>query len=143
MTLSNYALKYFPNGCNLCKGKVVLISEVFIYGKKYSSTKPYVYQCTKCKAYVGIHKPDYKDYAPLGLLSDKQTKALRIKVHNLFDPLWKEGKITQITNKSGKNLRKKSYNFLAKKMNLNTSQCHIGQFSKEQCLQAIKILTNL
>ncbi len=50
------------------------------------------WQCPFCELYVGSHKETNE---PLGIIPTKEMKDLRIEIHNILDPLWKDGKITR------------------------------------------------
>lgn len=61
-------------------GRLILMSGP--YGMFYGCTnKP------QCKGSLGARK--HWPYAPLGVPADKETKALRIAVHQRIDPLWR------------------------------------------------------
>ena len=51
-----------------------------------------LWQCPFCELYVGSHKETSE---PLGIIPTKEMKDLRIEIHNILDPLWKDGKITR------------------------------------------------
>ena len=50
------------------------------------------WQCPFCELYVGSHKETNE---PLGVIPTKEMKDLRMEIHNILDPLWKDGKITR------------------------------------------------
>ena len=62
-----------------------------IYGRN-CGTSYKCYYCEPCNAYVGCHKNSRK---PLGTLANKELRELRIRTHEIFDPLWKSGKMTR------------------------------------------------
>lgn len=62
--------------------------------------------------------------------ADAETRQLRHRCHELFDPLWREGRMT----------RRAAYAHLRGLMKLPKERCHIGMFDKEQCLKLIALL---
>lgn len=89
------------------------------------------YGCSRwpeCKATHGAHP----NGLPLGTPADSETKEARILAHDVFDPLWKSGKM----ERSG------AYLWLAGEMGIPFGDCHIGQFTKEQCERVIQICTD-
>ena len=66
-----------PTKCNLCSGKVVLISNAKIYGREYGSGLCYF--CTECGAYVGTHGP--RPTEALGILSNKEMRETKVNYH--------------------------------------------------------------
>lgn len=81
---------------------------------------------TKCDVIVGCHP---KTKIPLGYPATKEVRQLRHRCHELFDPIWRNGKMN----------RKEAYRWLSLMMNIQ-GEAHIGEFNKEQCEQLIKIL---
>lgn len=77
-----------------------------------------------CTATHGAH-PDGR---PLGIPGNTETKKARIAAHEVFDELWKSGEMS----------RKQAYRWLAEQMGVE--EVHFGEFSKEQCEEAIRII---
>lgn len=92
-----------------------------LYGRQY------VCQC--CSSKHGAH-PDGK---PLGIPADKKTCHARRKAHEVFDVLWKSGRIN----------RSQAYTILRRIMNLTIQEAHIGRFTFAQCNQLIEKLNEL
>jgi len=130
---------YFPDGCQICPASIesiLLISEVDLYGKIYSSkSDKRFWQCQKCQSYVGCHENSNKPY---GILADKDTREMRIKVHSIFDPIW-QYYIYRFSMQKYK-VRGKAYKWLAEEMGLKIKYCHIGMFDIEMCEKAIEII---
>lgn len=115
-----------PKQCdNCCSVNIELTSNQIIYGKEYGEW-PYIYFCSDCRAAVGCHK---NTEIPLGRMADRQTRKLRTKAHNEFDKLWQGGLMT----------RKKAYNWLASELGIESSECHISWFSKDQLKDTITL----
>ena len=132
-----------PKICNICNGKVEYITNDKIYGKKYGSG--YCYYCKNCGAYVGTHKPRPKE--ALGLLANEEMRNWKMWCHNLFDVLWKGGRIydkehNKVKEIKPKMTRSKAYYKLATEMNIPMKECHFGYFNVKQLKQAYAILKN-
>lgn len=79
----------------------------------------------QCTATHGAH-PNGR---PFGKPGDLETKKARLLAHFSFDPLWKNGNMG----------RKEAYLWLSEQMGIPFGDCHIGDFTKEQCINAIEI----
>lgn len=114
--------------CPYCNKKTKLVDSSVIYGKSYGL----VYLCTKCKAYVGVHKGTTK---PLGTPASKNLRALRRQVHSYLDELW----LHSPKSKKSKE-RKNTYAWLSKQLNIPIEKTHVGMFNESQCIEAIELL---
>lgn len=47
--------------------------------------------CDTCFNFVGTHHKSDNKLKPLGVIATKELKQIRIKIHNILDPLWKQG----------------------------------------------------
>lgn len=115
-----------------CGSPAKLGSNATIYGREYGNGKAWI--CTRfpeCRGYVGAH-PDGK---PLGSIVDQETKKLRMKVHALIDPLWKNA----INGRSRKRNRGSVYGWLRRIME-SDKHVHVGEMSKEDCLKALELI---
>lgn len=92
-----------------------------------------IYRCDPCDAQVGIHRHNKK---PLGHLANKELRLARKSAHASFDPLWRYK--MQKEGISSTKARKKAYQWLAEKMNLDVGVCHIGDFNVDQCNQVVE-----
>lgn len=77
-----------------------------------------------CGAFVGCHDGTTK---PLGAPAGKQTKRVRSDAHKKFDYIWRTGKMT----------RNEAYKWLAGRIGINASDCHIGNMDKTTALKVI------
>ena len=85
------------------------------------------YACMRypeCKGAHGAHR----DGTPLGIPADGATKAMRIAAHEVFDALWKDGRMT----------RSEAYAWMGEVMGLGPDEAHIGRFDKATCTRLIK-----
>lgn len=64
----------------------------------------------------------------MNTISQENLYALRLRAHEAVDALWKKRYIT----------RQAAYNWLARSMKLKPEDCHIAQFTAEQCHEAIR-----
>ena len=115
-----------PTKCNLCGGEVVFTTNDKIYGKIYGDGKCYL--CTKCRAYVGVHKGTK---TALGILANDEMKEWKIKCHDLFDTFWQGGKCS----------RNYLYKKLADQMNIERSHCHFGHFNLVELKKAYSVIS--
>lgn len=110
--------------CPYCGEKAVLIDSAEVYrGTSYGP----IWICRPCKAWVGCHAGTVH---PLGRLANGKLRRLKMDVHRLFDPLWKEKKIS----------RKDAYRWLALALEIEFKRCHIGNFDEDMCERAIKLI---
>ena len=106
-----------PKKCDNCHSKRV---------RYYKDTKHQgqsVYVCLDCKASVYCHEGTR---VPLGYMADAETRLLRMKAHEVFDPLWQHKLVT----------RDAAYDWLARQLGIPDNAAHIGRLSKPQ-LEAI------
>lgn len=109
--------------CNYCSNQAEWVENKEIYGRNYGKSIM-VWLCRKCNAYVGCHNNTRK---PLGTMANKELREWRIKVHALFDPLWKTGKMR----------REKAYGILRSYFGY---EVHIGESDIEMCKKIVKFL---
>lgn len=114
--------------CPYCKTVSELVTGDVVYPHRPDLKTKFYYYCAPCQAYVGCHPGTT---ASLGRLANAELRALKSKVHSLFDPLWKTGRMT----------RKGAYYLLAKELGLTVKKCHIGCFDESTCEKAITFLT--
>lgn len=125
MKFEDYAI---PTTCPYCGNSVILTTNDVIYGRKYKTNgNCKCYACPTCYASVGTHA-DGK--TPLGRMANKELKRIKIKAHDLFDPIWK----------SGRKKRHEAYNELAAKLGIPAKECHFGWFDRDMLLKAIRLL---
>lgn len=89
----------------------------------------------RCDAYVGCH-PGTE--TALGTLAGRPLRLARKRVHSIFGPLWRE-KIHRDHISQGE-ARTAGYFWLAQQLGIQIHECHIGQFSIEQCDKALAAL---
>lgn len=118
-----------------CGSAASLRSNSLIYnGREYGNGLSWICdRFPKCRGSVGTH-PDGR---PLGTIPDQETKKLRIKVHAVVDPLWKnwEGK-----KRSRGHARGSVYGWLRRITGKSNEQNHIGMYTKEDCIRTLKLI---
>lgn len=109
--------------CGYCGQPAELVDSAEVYeGRSYGP----IYLCRPCQAWVGVH-PGTEE--PLGTLARAELRALRRQAHEAFDPRWK-GLNAEFS-------RAAAYEWLAGRLDLPVTACHIGQFDEETCRRAI------
>jgi len=117
-----------------CGAEATLRENSLLYnGRSYGNGKAWI--CTRfpvCRGSVGTH-PDGR---PLGTIPDDETKKLRMKVHALVDPNWKREPINRIRKRK----RNSVYGWLRRIMEMDKERCHVGMFTKADCLKALDLI---
>lgn len=81
---------------------------------------------------MGTHK---KSGQPMGTLANARLRHLRSSTHQAFDPRWENSSTKQTRHQN----RCLAYTWLALKLKIPSSQCHIGLFDEAMCLRAIEV----
>lgn len=118
-----------PNQCDLCCSvNIVYTDNAIIYGRNYGNW-PKCYFCNDCRASVGCHPGTD---IPLGRMADRATRTLRNRAHDEFDKLWCDGYMT----------RSGAYQWLARQLEIDESQCHISWLTKDQLKDVATLSAN-
>lgn len=107
--------------CPYCRVEAEL--QYTAYGRRWECP------ATGCDARVGVHK-DSPRGAPLGTLARAGLREQRRKVHEVFDPLWRD-KPPRFPN------RQAAYGWLASHLGIAVARCHVGEFDERLCALAI------
>ncbi|MFP2239916.1 zinc-finger-containing protein [Pseudescherichia vulneris] len=118
-----------PTECRLCNSGVHVATHQEVYGRDYSDW-PYMYLCSGCGAYVGIHP---FTNIPLGTLADKATRDARKNCKKPFEAIWRSGKMS----------RTEAYAWLANALNISVNECHFGWFDIAQCEAAKQLCLSI
>ena len=119
--------------CRYCQQPAALVragSSSYPYGRDYGP----MWVCAPCGAWVGCHPGTEK---PLGDLANAELRALKIRAHAAFDPLWK-GKMRRDQCSKTK-ARRAGYKWLAQQLGIDVKKCHIGYMSIEECRRVIEV----
>lgn len=116
-----------PTCCHCCAGPVKLTNNSEIYNGHSFGDWPYVYRCTQCQAYVGLH-PDTD--LPLGLMAGRETIAARKEAKALFQRL--------VLCKHNRD-RGAGYAWLAGAMGIPPSVCHFAMFDQDKAERAGRV----
>jgi len=109
--------------CPYCRGQAELVAGEEIYkGPKFQTTKKF-WICRPCDAYIVADEQD----RPVGTLANKNTRALRMQAHNMFDRIWKKNHMT----------RQQAYQWLAIILGLSIDKCHIRYMNEALCITTI------
>lgn len=116
--------------CQYCGVETEFVTGEFIYPTRPDLRHLKFYKCPACHAYVGAHKKGNK---PLGQVANAELRHMRVMTHYAFDPLYK----TKVMSRSS------SYKWLANKLGIKDKECHIAQFSLEQCHKVLSIMQEM
>lgn len=124
-----------------CVGKPALVPGAVIYPHLPHLAGKQFWQCPDCHAYVGCHP---NTTHPLGRLANADLRLAKQRAHNAFDELWKmpHYRIAILGLEPGAkryHSRTTAYIWLAKRLGLLYSDCHIGMFDEEMCKRVVKI----
>lgn len=113
----------WPMKCPYCGSKARRMTGKEIYPHRTKLWKRKFMACLPCEAWVGCHDTGGHKWKPFGQLANKALRSLRMRAHDSFDRLWKEGFL----------LRWRAYEWLSAEMGIDTKETHIGMFDEEQC----------
>jgi hypothetical protein len=105
--------------CPYCGQNSVLMDSAPLYG---GISYGLVYACMPCKAWVGVHKGTE---ISLGRLANEELREAKKRAHIAFDRLW-QGRDPIMK-------RTKAYAWLAKEMEMDPLDCHIGMMDIINC----------
>ena len=119
--------------CPYCGLPANLVDSSVIYGTSYGLA----WVCSgfpECDSYVGCHKGTAN---PLGRMADKELRFAKIHAHAAFDRLWKAK--MRIDKCSKGRARGAGYEWLAKKLEIPASECHIGMMDTTLCRKVVEV----
>jgi hypothetical protein len=117
--------------CGECKNICRLTTGKEIYPHRKDLHKKSFYKCSDpcCGAYIGCHPNSDK---ALGSPAGYETRKLRSKVHDVFDPIWRNKIMT----------RQGAYSKLAWCLGIEREKCHVGMFDFSMCQMALTEIMN-
>lgn len=116
--------------CPYCQKPAQQVSGDIVYPHRPDLKERKFYLCRPCNAYVGCHK----NGEPLGTLANEQLRAARMRTHEVFDALWKNG---------GPMKRTEAYAWLAEILGIKAQSCHIAMFDEAMCMKTIQVVRTL
>ena len=119
--------------CPYCTHAATLVNGNRIYPHRADLHAKYFWLCAPCRAYVGCHPKGNGDGTkPLGRLANTELREAKKRAHAAFDPIWLNG------GGSRSHRRKESYKRLAKCLDIEYRDCHIGMFDIETCEAVVR-----
>lgn len=112
--------------CDYCHTAAELVTGEEVYPRLPELWEHAFYLCRPCGAYVGCHAGTVK---PLGRLANKELRHAKMAAHKAFDVLWKGTNVFS---------RKQAYRWLADRLGVDRSRCHIGMFDLDECYRAVE-----
>jgi zinc-finger-containing domain len=135
-----------PPFCSECQRDAVLVRGADVYRGRADLRDNPIWRCEGCLAVVGCHPGTT---IPLGKLASRKTRAARQRLHAVIDPIWKsapsfyggiaasdQGRMMQVA-------RHRVYGFLAKRLGIPRSECHVAHFDAATCDRAVEIMTGV
>lgn len=121
---------YNAHICAYCLKETELIDSIKVYRESYGL----IFYCGDCQAWCGVHHGSSDQ--SLGVPAKKELRDLRHEAHKWYEPL-----IAAKVNQLGVSKRKAKaagYAWIAKLLNIDTTESHIGYFNIKQCEIVIK-----
>lgn len=115
-----------PPLCLHCNAPAELTDGERIYPHRPDLKAKRFWLCA-CGAYCGCHG---KTSRALGRPADAATRTARQRLHAVFDPVWKSGRMG----------RREAYAWLAQKLRIEFDACHVSLFDKATCDRAVEIV---
>lgn len=124
--------KWYRNvKCIYCDKKTKAVKGEVLYGTKHKLSNKEFYYCEPCQAWVGMHENTNK---PLGTPAKADLRKKRLTAHSVFDKIWRDD---NFLNEGISKQRKLAYQWLAKNLDIDQHNCHIGNFDIDQCNKTI------
>lgn len=123
--------------CPYCDKPAMLVTGLSIYPRREDLAGLKFWLCRPCDAYVGCHKKGVwlgpggqksDGTLPLGRLANAALRRAKSDAHAAFDPLWRSRGMT----------RAAAYKWLAHKVGMHSSECHIGMMDEAQCKRVVE-----
>lgn len=114
--------------CDYCGKPAKLVSGKTIYPQRPDLANHLFWACDPCRAHIGCHRDS--EAVPLGRLANTELRGAKRVAHAAFDPLWQSGKMKRV----------EAYEWLAEKLNIPFSKCHIGMFDVETCRRVVAVI---
>lgn len=120
-----------PRLCHNCGGLVMLVGHETVYQGRTFGEWPFLYYCSDCGSYVGLHPGTD---LPLGTLADEDTRQRRMHAKRLFTSC-----VQRFFRRHRQNARNYAYDWLAARMGIPRRECHFAWFDIDRCDIAAEI----
>jgi len=115
-----------------CGSPASLCDNATVYGRQYGRGKMWLCECwPQCDGRVGAH-PDGR---PLGTLADAETRRLRMQLHGVIDPRWRQ---LMDEGRSKRQARSEVYAWLGQLM--GSDDFHVGNLNADECRRALALI---
>ena len=135
-----------PPDCPYCGAVAKLARGAQVYPHRPDLSELWMWQCAPCDAYVGTHRGD-PDHAPMGRLAKAPLRALKVRAHAAFDPLHRDLRSaypdSPVSGYVHRLARSRAYAWLAERMGIPESECHIAMFDELRCQAVIDVIETL
>jgi ssDNA-binding Zn-finger/Zn-ribbon topoisomerase 1 len=121
--VGNLQFPQYDLQCADCGAEMLLVS-----GE--SLNRSLMYRCSNWPECGCVHSA-FPNGKPVGTPADKHTRWLRHSLHELMDPLWRQGHME----------RDELYKRLARRLMLDKKECHVGSFDADQCERAKRFIS--
>ncbi|WP_258081898.1 DUF3268 family zinc-finger domain-containing protein [Xanthomonas arboricola] len=115
-----------PRPCPYCGHDDELVTGREVYPHRPDLFAKPLWACMPCRAWSGCHPGTEKR---MGRLANAETRQLKMRAHEAFDPRWKSGGMK----------RKDAYAWLRERTGLDARECHIGWMSDADLRRVIEI----
>lgn len=129
-TLHERQIKFY-NGthCAYCGHLTDYVDSIEVYQQSYGM----IYICRNCTAWVNCHTGSDQSF---GFVAKRDLRDIRHEAHKVFDPLWQKKIELGFKKKFAQSVARK---WLAKELEIDVVECHIGMFTSEQCRKVIEL----
>lgn len=129
-TLHERQIKYYNGShCPYCSNLCDYVDSIEVYQQSYGM----IFICRICVAWVNCHNNSDQSF---GFVAKKELRNIRHQAHKLFDPLWQRKINLGFKRKFAQSAARK---WLAKELQIEIVECHIGMFTSEQCKKVIEL----
>lgn len=115
-----------PRPCPYCGQDDQLVTGREVYPHRPDLFAKPIWACMPCRAWAGCHPGTERR---VGRLANAATRQLKMRAHEAFDPLWKDGRMK----------RGAAYAWLRERTGLDERECHIGWMSDDYLRRVIEI----
>lgn len=131
-TLHERQIRYYNGShCPYCDKLTDYVDSIEVYQKSWGM----IFICRRCNAWVNCHSNTDQAF---GFVAKNDLRDIRHKAHKMFDPLWQKKIEFGYKRKFAQAAGRK---WLAKELDIDIVECHIGMFTTEHCQKVIELCT--